>query len=125
MYHRILQLASAFRSGILLAVILALAFAKPVFAQVLPKVTNAQNSNRDLGINFSFINDYSPELVFVDVFKTSRYWVSHRFTTYLELWDDGQPIDVDTGGWPRSLQPNQAAGTIMLNGLRANYPAGE
>ncbi len=88
-------------------------------------LASSQSTNKDLGINFSFINDYSSELVFVDLFKTSRYWVSHRFTTYLESWDDGRPIDVDTEGWPRSLQPNQAAGTIMLTGLGANYPAGE
>ncbi|MCI0555692.1 MAG: hypothetical protein L0287_32500, partial [Anaerolineae bacterium] len=44
-------------------------------------LASSQSTNKDLGINFSFINDYSSELVFVDLFKTSRYWVSHRFTT--------------------------------------------
>ena len=61
-------------------------------------------------------------LNFVDVFKVSRPWISHRPSD--ETWDTGESFDVDELGWVRSLQPDQEAGTLMLTGMGDAYPGG-
>ncbi|MGB5194913.1 MAG: hypothetical protein WBN70_18150, partial [Polyangiales bacterium] len=54
--------------------------------------------------------DYSTDMPFVDLFKSSRPWISGSD----EKWDDGRPLDLDEYGWVRSLKPGQVARTLML-----------
>ena len=78
---------------------------------------------RQLGVNLSWVNDYANMFVFVDAFKASRPWISHRPSD--DTWDSEVPFDVDEHGWVRSLQPDQHAGTLMLTGNGDQYPSGE
>jgi len=71
---------------------------------------------RPLGINLAFVKDYSQMFNFVDVFKVSRPWISHRPSD--DTWDTGTAFDLDELGWVRSLQPDQEAGALMLTGRR-------
>lgn len=65
-----------------------------------------------LGNNLDGISDWGTMLPFVDLFKTSRPWISGNSATF--QWDDGRPFDLDEEGWVRSLLPGQIARTIML-----------
>lgn len=65
-----------------------------------------------LGSNLESINDWGTSLPFLDLFKTSRPWISGNSATW--QWDDGRPLDLDADGWVRSLLPNQIARTLML-----------
>src|SRR5688572_1747555 len=69
------------------------------------------NHNSPLGINLAAVADWSTELPFVDVFRTSREWISQSRTS--GAWDTGEPLDLDADGWVRSLRPDQFAMTLM------------
>lgn len=69
-----------------------------------------RNEGSPLGTNLSGIRDWVPSWPFVDVFKTSRGWISGSSSE----WDDGRPVDVDADGWVRSLLPGQIARALML-----------
>lgn len=77
-----------------------------------------------LGTNISGMDDWSSELTFLDVFRSSRPWISGTRTT----WNDGRALDLDDRGWVRSLQPGQFAKTLMLNYVGdtgPKFPAGQ
>jgi hypothetical protein len=63
-----------------------------------------------LGTNLDQLADWSPEQPLVDIFKTSRAWISGNEGQ----WDDGRPVHVDSEGWVRSLLPAQIARTTLL-----------
>jgi hypothetical protein len=63
-----------------------------------------------VGTNLSGIADWTTEHPFVDVFKTSREWIS----TSAGKWSDDRPLDLDERGWVRSLRPGQYARTLAL-----------
>lgn len=67
-------------------------------------------SKSALGTNLDQLADWSPEQSLVDVFKTSRAWISGNDAE----WQDRRPVNVDGDGWVRSLQPGQVARTTML-----------
>ena len=79
------------------------------------------NANSALATNLSGIRDWVPSWPFVDVFHTSRVWVSGDSDG---TWDDGRPIDTDADGWVRSLLPGQVARTLMLWG-GTHFPEGD
>ncbi len=79
-------------------------------------------SNRPLGINLTFVSDHAQTLTFVDIFKVSRPWISHRPSDF--TWDSGVLLDLDENGWVRSLQADQEAGTLMILETEGAYPAG-
>jgi hypothetical protein len=62
-----------------------------------------------IGTNLDFLVDWSSALPFVDLFKTSRGWLSGT----LDQFDGGPPIDVDERGWVRRLAPGQVARALM------------
>ena len=98
--------------AMLLVVCPSLAFAQQAPAQHSP-----------LGTNLTRIDDYSTDFAFLDVFKTSRPWVS-RSPSY---GVDARTLDVDAHGWVRSLQGDQMATTRLfwdLSGAPGRYPAG-
>jgi hypothetical protein len=93
---------------------------------VCPSYASARQApaqHSPLGTNLTRIDDYSTDFAFLDVFKTSRPWVSRSQST----GEDTRPIDVDSHGWVRSLQGDQIATTRLfwdLSGAPGRYPAG-
>jgi hypothetical protein len=93
---------------------------------VFPSLAVAQPApaaRSSLGTNLTRIDDYSTDFAFLDVFKTSRPWVS-RSRSYAE---NSRPLDVDAHGWVRSLQDDQMATTRLfwdLSRAPGRYPAG-
>jgi hypothetical protein len=67
-----------------------------------------------LGINLASPNDYNSELPFVDVFKTSREWLSQREGAG---FGEGPKLSFDEHGWVTRLERNCWAETTMLSGL--------
>ena len=80
------------------------------------------NAHSSVGINLSQLVDYNSCWVFRDVFKTARAWIPQRPSG--GPWNTGETLKLDANGWP-ILAPNQAAGTLLLNGIQGHYPAGD
>ncbi len=72
-----------------------------------------------VGTNLDFAVDWSTELPFVDLMRTSRPWISGT----LEAWEGGPPAVLDAQGWPRSLAEGQILRTLMAWDITA-HPAG-
>lgn len=71
---------------------------------------NTSNTYSTLGTNlapFSFLSTGKP---FIDLMRARSYWASTSGGV-----PDNQNVDVDNQGWVRSLQPNQAAYTIVMD----------
>jgi hypothetical protein len=86
-------------------------------------VPQAPTPHSTLGTNLTRIEDYSTDFAFLDVFKTSRPWVSRSRST----GDEARSLDLDAQGWVRSLQPDQMATTRLfwdLSRAPGRYPAG-
>lgn len=77
------------------------------------------NRESPLGSNVNTVVDYSTDMPFVDLFKSSRPWTSGSERE----WGDGRSIDLDENGWVRSLKTGQVARTLMLT--RGGHPGGE
>jgi hypothetical protein len=80
------------------------------------------NELSPLGINLAEISYWSTEWVFVDLFKRSMPWLPQRVSNW--DWNTGEVLDLDSDGWVRSLNPDQAAGALIAAGSRGNYPGG-
>lgn len=74
-----------------------------------------------LGTNLSGLADWTTEVPFVDVFRTSRAWISQREGA---SWGQGPPLDLDPRGWVRRLEPGCYAETLMCTIDGGHYPAG-
>ena len=79
-----------------------------------PTVTRSQ-----IGTNLAGIADWSTEIPFVDMFKTSREWISQRQGA---KWGEGGKLNLTPEGWIASLAPGQFAEAIVLTGT--TFPAG-
>lgn len=77
--------------------------------------------DRGLGINPHGIRYWSPTLPFADVFKQAGGWIPQRAGQ--QVWNTGEPLDLDAEGWVRSLTPGQEAAAVVATGGR--YPAGK
>ena len=77
------------------------------------------NRTSPIGSNIASVVDYSVDMPFVDIFKSSRPWISGGG----RKWNDGRSIDLDDDGWVRSLKPGQVARTLMLT--KGGHPGGE
>lgn len=86
---------------------------------------------QSLGIGLSGVTDYSTELPFLDLFKTSRPWIPQSDS----VWDTGESarLDLDENGWVRSLPATQTndqppqyteVGTVMLVDIANAYRGG-
>lgn len=83
----------------------------------------AQYRNRDrIGINIAGIADYSSELPFNDIFKTSRAWISQREGAD---WGQGPKLALDERGYVARLEPGARAETPMLTDIGGRFPHGE
>ena len=74
-----------------------------------------------LGMNLSGVRDWSQEIVFVDVFKASRTWISQE---HGQPWGKGPPLELDDRGWVKSLKPDQFAETVVFTDFGDRFPAG-
>ncbi len=72
-----------------------------------------------VGTNLDFAVDWSSELPFVDLMRTSRPWISGT----LEHWEGGPPIALDAHGWPTHLEEGQIVRTLLAWDITA-HPAG-
>ncbi len=88
-------------------------------AQEPAKLNPAQSL---LGMNLSGIADWNSELPFVDVFKTSRPWISQSKG---HAWGQGPALDLDENGWVKKLLPDCSAETPMCTGMEGHYPKGK
>lgn len=99
--------------------------------------SRSPNDGSPLGTNLSQVSDWATEWPFIDVFKTSRSWMtfcdSSSQADCKTSWDTGESavLDLDKHGWIRTLPEPEApqiftsAGTLLFRGLDGNYPAGE
>ena len=75
-----------------------------------------------LGINLNGISDWSTELPFVDVFKTSRKWISQRQG---EEWGKGPEVEYDSRGWVARIEEGCWIETPLCTIGGGHYPSGE
>ncbi|TWU57739.1 hypothetical protein [Rubripirellula reticaptiva] len=73
------------------------------------------------GINFTSPVDYSSELPLVDVFRTSRKWISQ---TEGAAWGKGPELELDPHGYVTKLQPGSWVETPVCNIEGGHYPSG-
>jgi hypothetical protein len=74
-----------------------------------------------LGLNLTSVNDWSSEIVFVDVFKSARRWISQAKG---KGWGQGGPLAVDDAGHVLSLAPDQYAETVVWTDFQKRFPGG-
>lgn len=74
------------------------------------------------GINLAPVHSWSTAWTFVDLFKTARSWVG-QISGQAEPFDTGKVVKTDENGWP-ILVGNEAAGTLMMQGMDGHYPGG-
>ncbi len=72
--------------------------------------------NADVGINLAGVVDWSTEWPFIDIFKSSRDWISQNFISY--TWSTETPQSIGSNGYPTKLLPNQKLGSMMLRDLK-------
>lgn len=77
-------------------------------------------SQSRLGMNLSGIVDWNTEHPFVDVFRSSRTWISQKRG---EAWGKGPKLELDARGWVKRLEPDCYAETLVLTGGHA--PSGD
>ena len=101
----------------------------PLSAAAAPPLDTARPA---LGSNLSDWKDWSPEQSFINLFKTSRSWI----TQAPGVWDTAEQarLDLDADGWVRSLPSDsdstlryRTVSTLLLVGeaLGAARPGGE
>lgn len=74
-----------------------------------------------LGLNLAGVTDWSSEIVFVDVFKAARPWISQAEG---KPWGQGGTLDVDDQGDVRSLKAGQSAETVVFTDFGGRFPEG-
>jgi hypothetical protein len=80
------------------------------------------NAGSQLGMNPAELTSYGREWVYVNFFRACTPWIPQRVIG--GEWDTGEPIAQRPDGYPSSLTPNQAAATVIAQGMRNHYPAG-
>src|SRR5512133_776316 len=86
--------------------------------QALSAETSASRSS--LGMNLSGVVDWNTEHPFVDVFRTSRPWISQKRG---EAWGRGPRLELDERGWVKRLEQDCYAATPVLTG--GHVPSGD
>lgn len=85
----------------------------------LAAVEPTSNRLSPLGINLGGVVDWSTEYPFVDVFRTSRAWISQAEG---KPWGQGEELEFTEDGWVKSLKDEQYATTLVLVG--GGHPVG-
>lgn len=105
------RITGALTAGLLLATGLS-AGASPATA-----ATAAAVADTSIGVNLAPVRDWTTEWPFVDVFRTSRFWISQQQGA---AWGAGPALNLDERGWVRSLQPGQYVdAAVLTEGARA------
>ncbi len=81
------------------------------------------NATSPLGTNFARVEYFGSELVFVDLMKQSSDWIPQLVSG--GPWTTGATLDVDADDWIKTLQPGQAAATLMRRSIEGHYPGGK
>jgi len=104
---------------------------KPLLTQ------NTTSTNKDLpktffdytGVNLSQVHDWSPEMPFIDLFNSSKQWITQNNNT----WDtrENYRLNLDENGYVKSLKPIDGGfssykyvGTLINNDV-GSYPGGK
>jgi hypothetical protein len=74
-----------------------------------------------LGMNMAGPADWMTELPFVDVFRTSRQWISQRQGA---AWGKGPELAVDELGWVKMIEPGCYAESMLCTIQGGHYPSG-
>ena len=74
-----------------------------------------------LGMNLSGVVDWSEEIVFVDVFRAARPWISQAQG---KPWGQGGPLALDAKGNVLSLAEGQSAESVVWTGFDQRFPSG-
>lgn len=74
-----------------------------------------------LGMNLAGPADWMTELPFVDVFRTSRQWISQKQGA---PWGKGPELAVDEWGWVKKMEPGCYAETMLCTIQGGHYPSG-
>lgn len=74
-----------------------------------------------MGINLAGPADWATELPFVDVFRTSRPWVSQRKGS---PYGQGPALELDEWGWVKKLEPGCFAETPLCTISGGHFPGG-
>lgn len=82
--------------------------------------TRAAVAGWGLGLNLAGVVDYSTQIVFKDLMKQSRDWISSSGGT----WDDGYAVPYNSLGYPTSLRDNAFVRALMAWDIDGYYPAG-
>ena len=93
-----------------------------IAALLAPPLTLADGGARPrLGINLAGPADWMTELPFVDVFRTSRQWISQKQGAG---WGKGPELAIDELGWVKCLEPECYAETMLCTIQGGHYPTG-
>jgi hypothetical protein len=74
-----------------------------------------------VGLNLAGVTDWSSEIVFVDVFRAARPWISQAEG---KPWGQGGLLDLDDNGTVKSLRPGQFAETVVFTDFGDRFPPG-
>lgn len=116
-YHACKKMAQLVLVAAILQVVIAVSMFAEAFCQPL------------IGVNLSSVRDYSSQLVFADIFRQSRPWMT-RLADGGGPYDTGQPVPLGPHGFPaqspfdppHALQ--QIPHTLMVRDIGGRYPAG-
>src|SRR5689334_8365357 len=75
-----------------------------------------------LGVNLTAPVDWTTEWPFVDLFRTSRDWISQKSGAD---WGKGPALSVDADGWVTRLEKDSWADAAILTNELGSYPKGK
>ena len=87
------------------------------------RVRKPNDCTNDTGINLAGIADWSSEWVYVDLFRSSRAWISQNFF-WNTPWSTGVYQNLSVNDYPRALLPNQKLGAMMIRDLQGHMRSG-
>ena len=101
----------------LLLASISLSFTANASAQDAPVASQAK-----LGMNLAGLSDWEPAYPLVDLFKSSRIWISQKKDM---SWGSGAELELDAQGWVKKLEPDCFAEVPFFPHTPGAMPAGE
>src|SRR5690349_18897738 len=112
---------AAWLSTLALAAGTLLAVAMPARAST-PSPSKVAADQAGLGVNLTAPVDWTTEWPFVDLFRTSRDWISQKSGAD---WGKGPALSVDADGWVTRLEKDSWADAAILTNELGSYPKGK
>ena len=75
-----------------------------------------------LGMNLAGLSDWEPAYPLVDLFKSTRNWISQKKGA---AWGQGPSLDLDEHGWVKKLETDCTAGVPLFSSVPGSMPAGD